>query len=329
MRVKEKLLSGAKAALVLSVVGLTAACGAQGGAQEDGVTRVVTSYSILNDMVQNVAGKHAETTVLVGAAEDTHTFEASPSDSRALAEADLVFENGVGFEPWLDDAYSTSGSEARRVVVSGDIEPIEGGEHGHEHEEENEDGHEAGHEEEHGELDPHVWHDPENAVVMVEAVRDALVKADPGNAGDYRRNAREYIAEIEKLDSEIEGRVDRVPEENRKLVTSHDTFGYFAERYGFEEVGAAIPSLTTESSDPSAGETAKLAEEMREENVRAVFPEQLGSDSQILERIASEADAELAPPLYTDALGEPGNEGDTYLSMMRYNARTVTEALRK
>ena len=314
--------------LALFVVVFVGACGAQQGGQEgeDGSSlRVVATFSVLGDIVKNVSGDNVDLTTMVGPTEDTHNFQAIPSDSRALTEADLIFENGLEFETWLDDLYESSGSEARRVVVSKGIEPIEAGEHREEgtHEEHEEDNHAH----DHGGFDPHVWQDPNNTIVMVENIRDALIEADPDNEDAYRQNAEEYIRQLEDLDVEIRRRVESIPEENRKLVTGHRVFTYFAEEYEFEIPGTAISSLTTEASDPSAGQIAELSDRIEEENVPAIFPEMFTTDEQVMERLANEAGVELAPPLYTGALDEEGNEGDTYLDMMRYNARTIADAL--
>lgn len=373
-----------KSLLVMVVIFALAAgaCGGQSnqqGAQgdDDGPVRVVATYSILGDMVENVVGDNVELTTMVGPGEDTHTFEASPSDSRALADADLVFENGLEFETWLNELYKSSGSDAQRVVVTDGIELIEAGDHGHEehgdheghdhggethseggsHEEHNHEGegthedhsdegshedhehegeethaehgnegsHEGGHA--HGEHDPHVWQDPNNAVVMVENVRDALIGADPDNEDAYQQNAEEYIGQLEDLDAEVRDQVEAIPEENRKLVTGHQVFAYFAEEYGFEIPGTAISSLTTEASDPSAGEIAELSDEIQEENVPAIFPEKFTTDEQIMERLANESGVELASPLFTGILAEEGEEGDTYVGMMSYNAQTMADAL--
>nr|MDQ3378100.1 zinc ABC transporter substrate-binding protein [Actinomycetota bacterium] len=184
---------------------------------------------------------------------------------------------------------------------------------------------EGEHGDEHGEFDPHVWHDPANAVVMVESIRDALAEADPENAEAYERNAEEYISELEALDADVQDQVDAIPKENRTLFTSHDTFGYFADRYGFA-VDTALASVSTEAGDPSAGETAELVEEIEESGVPAIFGENV-SNSGVMEGIASETGVELAPALYTDALGDPGSEGGTYIRMVRYNVSTMSEAL--
>ncbi len=331
---------------VLLAAVVAVGCGGQGGQEGDGddsSLQAVATFSILGDMVENVAGEDVELSTMVGPGEDTHTFEASPSDVRALTESDLVFENGLEFEGWLDELYESSGSAARRVVVSESIEPIEAGGHdshdhgeheGHDHDEETHGEHEGQgtheHEEEghdHGEYDPHVWQNPNSAVVIVETVRDNLIEANPGNEDAYQQNAEEYIGQLEELDTEVRDQVESIPEENRKLVTGHQVFSYFAAEYGFEVPGTAISSATTETADPSAGEIADLSDQIREENVPAIFPEIFTTDERVMERLATEAGVELAPPLFTGSLAEEGEEGDTYLGMMRYNAETMAAVL--
>lgn len=331
---------GAALAVALVACVAVAGCGGaedQQGSADGGSLQVVATYSILGDIVENVSGEEVEITTLVGPDGDAHTFEAAPADNAMLSEADLIFENGLQLEPWLDDLYESSGSEARRVVVTEDVEPLtleEEHAHGneehaadeeHEHEE---DGHEeeSEHGDEHGEFDPHAWFDVQNTVLMVESTRGALSEADPENADTYRANAKEYIAELEELDAWISEQTENVPEEDRKLVTSHDTFGYLAEAYGYEVVGTGLASFSTEASDPAAGETAELVEEIEAAGVPAIFAENI-SNQDLMQQIAAEAGVELAPPLYTDALGEPGTEGDTYVRMVRYDVRTITEAL--
>jgi zinc/manganese transport system substrate-binding protein len=301
-------------------VSLLAACGGgEGEGSAGGRVKVVATYSILGDLVENVGGEDVELTTLVGPNGDAHTFEPAPSDNAELAGADVIFENGLGFETWLDDLYASSASDARRVVVSEGIDPlvVAGEEHGH--------GAKDEHAREHGEPDPHAWHDVKNAVVMVGAVRDGLVEADPGNADAYRANAEDYVAELEDLDAEVADLVGSVPEENRTLFTSHDTFGYFAERYGFA-VDTALASASTETSDPSAGETADLVREIERSRVPAIFAENV-SNPTVMENIADEAGVKLAPTLYTDALGGTESGGGTYVKMVRHNAKTISGAL--
>ena len=308
-------------ALGVLFVPVLTACGGEAEGTGDGPVNVVATYSILGDLVENVGGEEIELTTLVGPNGDAHTFEPAPSDNAELAEAEVVFENGLGFEPWLGDLYASSGSEAARVMVTDPIEPLTVAveEQGHE-----EDAHE---EEEHGEVDPHVWHDVDNAIVMVGSIRDALSEADPENAESYGRNAKAYVSELETLDAEVREEVGSIPEEDRVLFTSHDTFGYFAERYGFE-VDTALASASTEAGDPSAGQTAELVEKVERSGVPAIFADNV-SDAGVMKGIAAEAGVELAPPLYTDALGEPGSEGGTYVKMVRYNVSTMSEALQQ
>ena len=310
--------------VLISTVLVACGGGAQRGA-DDGSVQVVATYSILGDLVGSVGGDSVELTTLVGPNGDSHTFEPAPSDNATLAEADVIFENGLGFETWLDDLYASSGSEAERVVVTENVDPIpvaedeHADEGSHEHAEE-------GHDHEHGGSDPHVWHDVGNAIVMVRSIRDALSQADPNNAESYEQNAARYISELKRLDADVHHEVDSIPEENRTLFTSHDTFGYFAEHYGFE-VDTALASASTEAGDPSAGETAELVEEIEASGVPAIFAENV-SNPTVMENVAGEAGVELAPTLYTDALGEPGSPGDTYVRMMRHNAATIAESLR-
>lgn len=308
---------------------------------------IVATFSVLGHLVREVAGQEAEVTVLVGPGVDAHTFEPSPADNRKLVEADLIFENGLGFETWLDDLYESSDSDARRVVVTQGMENlIDADEHEAEEEHAEEEGtHEAEeeHEEEahegegeathegeehgHGEYDPHVWHDVNNAIYMVERIRDSLAEADASNAARYRGNAERYISELRELDEYVVEQVATLPEDQRKLVTTHDTFGYFARRYGFEIVDTAL-GITTEESEPSAAEMAELIQEIRAAEVPELFTENV-SNSGVMERVAQETGAKIAPPLYTDALGEPGSEGATYIEMERYNVKTIVGALKR
>jgi len=283
--------------------------------------RVVATYSILGDLVRNVAGSKAEVVTLVGPDSDAHTFDPSPQDGMTVAEAQVIFENGAGFESWLDKLYQSSGSQATRVVVTTGLELREGQCH-HTKAEREKLGAAHKHEE-----DPHVWHDVRNAIHMVEIIRDSLCKIDPGHADTYRANAAAYLARLEALHGWVEKEVEAIPPDRRKLVTTHDTFGYFADRYGFTVVAAALPSVTTEAADPSAAEFAQLIQKVKAAKVPAIFTENV-HNPKLTERLAAEAEVKLAAPLYTDALGKPGSTGDTYEKMIRHNVTTIVDALK-
>jgi zinc/manganese transport system substrate-binding protein len=290
--------------------------------------QVVASFSILGDLVERVGGDAVQVTTLIGPGIDAHTYDPAPADLVVLAEADVIFENGLGFEPWLDGFYASTQPPGMRIVVSEGITPREAGaDHDQQPEGEAGDEHEADEGHEPGEFDPHAWHDVANAIHMVGAIRDALAAADPVNAELYEANAAAYVAELEALDAAIREQVATLPADRRKLVTSHDTFGYFADAYGFEILGTALGSLSTEAGDPSARDIAALIGQIEEAGVPAIFAENVANPD-LMESLAAEAGVELAPPLYTDALGPEGSPGETYIGMMQSNVTTIVEALK-
>lgn len=303
-----RIVAALLAALCAVVV---AACGGGSGADPAGPTddrlRVVATFSILGDVVANVGGDRVALTTLVGPDGDAHVYEPTPQDAAAIANAAVVFENGLGFEAWLDELVEGSGTTAVRVVTTDGIEAGVLVEEGVE------------------EQDPHVWQDVRNEIVVAEHVRDALVAADPDGKDAYEANAAAYMDELEALDAEIEERVASLPAERRKLVTTHDAFGYFARRYGFEIVGTALP-LSTEAADPAAGDVAALVDRIEAAGVPAIFAENIENQA-LLERIANDAGVEPGPDLYSDALGPAGSAGATYLGMMRTNVDAIVGAL--
>lgn len=283
--------------------------------------KVVATYSIVGDMVKNVGGEAIDLRVLVGPDGDAHTFEPTPQDGVALKEASLIVENGLEFETWLDELYTSSGSQAVRAALSDGIEPLaalEESEHADEPE---------GETHAHGEFDPHIWHSTANAAVMAKNIQNALSTVDPANAATYQANAEKYLAEIAALEIFIKAQANSLPAERRKLVTTHDTFRYFARDYGFEIVGTALGSISTEAGDPAADELAGLVNDIKAAGVPSIFAENVANEK-LMSQIATEAGVKLAPTLYTDALGKPGSAGETYLKMMRYNVETIVAALR-
>ncbi len=292
----------------LLVVLLVVSGGSLASAQNQPL-KVVATYSILGDVVQNIGGGSINLTVLVGAGGDTHSYEPVPQDSVALGSADVLFENGLGFETWLDDLYSASGSTAQRVVVSDGIVPgtITVGD-------------------EAGETDPHIWQNIYNFVHVAEMVRDTLSAADPANATTYQLNANAYIQQLLDTDSYVIQQAQTIPADQRKLVTDHDAFGYFAARYGFTVVGTALGSVSTEGAEPSAADIAALVGAIKDTGTRAIFPENIENAS-LVDQLANEAGVVVGAPLCSDALTPPDGPCPTYVDMMRYNVDSIVAAL--
>ena len=271
--------------------------------------KVIATFSVVSDFVQNVAGDKVELKTLVGLGNDVHEFEPSPSDAQGLMDANLIVENGLGLEIWLDKLYQASGSKATRLVASKDIptRKLTGG-----------DGKE--------EMDPHVWQDVTNAITMVQNIRDGLVQADPPNAQTYQANAAAYITQLKALDADIVAETAKLPADSRKLVTSHDALGYFAERYGFKIIGSLLGTVASASGDPSAKDFAQLVSDIKTAGVKAVFVESVTNPA-TMERLAQEAGVKIGPELYTDSLGAQGSAGATYLKAMQYNITSIVGAL--
>lgn len=281
--------------------------------------KVIASNSLIADWTLQVAGDKVDLKVLVGADSDVHNYEPTPADTIAVAQADVVFENGLGFEHWMNKLYRSSGSSARRVILTQGVvkDPLMINEDAHHHEA---DGHH------HGERDPHVWHNVRYVIGMVAKIADELGQADVHNRDLYQQRAADYIVQLQELDGWILKQTSRLSKEERRIVTNHDSLGYFCERYQFTLVGAVFESSTTEAEDPSARDMAELIMKIKKTGVRAVFAENV-SNAKVIAALAQEAKVRLAPALYTDALGAPGSEADTYIKMIRYNVKTLVEAL--
>lgn len=281
---------------------------------------VVATFSIVGDVVQNVGGTHITLKTLVTAGQDAHTFDPAPGEGKLLTEADLIFEMGLGFEPWLKDLFTAANSKARRIELSAKIEALHASDSA-DHAESTPDGHD-----DHGEHDPHLWHDVTNVIQMARTTRDALSQADPAHAAEYQANAEKYITELQTLDQWIFEQVKLIPAERRKLITTHDTFAYFAHRYGFEIIGTVL-ATSTEGASPSAQEIAELVNTVKQTGVPVIFAENVTSNA-LLQQVADEAGVRVVGPLYTDALGATGSPGETYIKLMRDNVRVIVEALK-
>lgn len=297
-------------------------------AQDGEPLKVVASFSIVEDWASQVGGDHIELSSIVPAGGDAHSFDPDPATVASIEDADVIISIGPGFEPWLDDMVDSSGAEATVIHLTDHMSLLNAEEDSDHEDEEHHGDDETAHEDEpeHGDGDPHIWGDVANAVTSVELIRETLAEADPDNAEAYQANADAYVAGLETLDTYIEEQAATIPDDNRKMVTSHDNFGYYADAYGFEVVGTAITSVSTEAGDPSAGDIAGLVEAIEDSGVPAIFAENTVNPD-LMQSIADEAGVELAPTLYTDALGAEGSAGATYIGMMTFNTDTIVAAL--
>jgi zinc/manganese transport system substrate-binding protein/manganese/iron transport system substrate-binding protein len=297
------------------VVLLLAACGegddgSQGGSDEVSIAATTT---IVADLARNVAGDRATVEAIVPAGADPHDFEPAPADVQQIAEADLVLELGLGYDEWTRDLIDQSGTNATVVVLSEGVPTIKGDDGEDEHEDD-------------PDVDPHVWFDVANAKTIVVNIRDALIDIDPTGRTTYEANATAYLAELEELDSWIREQVATVPDANRKLVTTHDAFGYYVAAYGFKFVGAIIPSLDTQAQ-ASARQIEDLLNLIEQEGVRAIFTETT-INPDLTEQIAAEAGVAVVTNLYSDSLSDDGSATDTYIGIMRHNTSAIVDALR-
>ena len=343
------------ALIAIAFVALGVSSAAQATDQANGKLKAVASFSILGDMVRNVGGDRVEVTMLVGPNGDAHVFSPTPADAKMLADADIFFVNGLGFEGWIERLEKASGFTGALVVTSGGVMPIvmRGGHH--HHGAENEDDHdqdehakgedgqdhydhakgEEGHDhEEHAEAedhdahagddtDPHAWQNLFNGKIYVANIRDALIAADPDGKDAYEANAAKYLAAIEAEDEAVRAAIAKLPEARRKIITSHDAFGYFGNAYGLEIIA---PEGVSTESEASAQDMAKIIRQIREEHIPAVFLENV-TDRRLLDQIASETGAKIGGVLYSDALSDKDGPAPTYLDMFGHNVGTLTAAL--
>jgi ABC-type Zn uptake system ZnuABC Zn-binding protein ZnuA len=244
---------------------------------------------------------------VLGPDEDPHEYQPTAADARSVAEADAILANGVGLEPWLD-RLAQNARAGIPIVRLGEQSAIP-----------------LRTDEGEGGSDPHVWFDPTNAQRMVNTIRDTLSAADPGGKDAYAANAASYNAQLDKLDADIKGMWAVIPEDQRRLVTNHDAFGYYVARYNLIYVGTILESLSTEA-EPSAAELQRLVQEIRAQGVRAIFTES-SINPRLAQQISQQAGVRVSSNLYGDALGKPGSEGDTYIKMMTFDTRTMIDGM--
>ena len=275
---------------------------------------VVASFSILGDLVRVVGGERLSVTTLVGPDEDAHVFEPKPADAKAIVQSRLLVINGLGFEPWAQKLARSAGYQGRTVVASQGIKPRIMAE-------------EKGHGDSHhpDETDPHAWQNPENVVRYVRNIAAALSQADPAGAAAYQAHAEAYVKELQTLDDWAKAQFAAIAPGKRKIITSHDAFGYFAAHY---QIQFMAPQGMSTDAEPSAKAVAQLIRQIQREKIKAVFLENMSSPK-LLAQLSKDAGATVGASLYADALSGPGQPGATYLQMMRHNVTQLAEGMKQ
>jgi zinc/manganese transport system substrate-binding protein/manganese/iron transport system substrate-binding protein len=290
------------AAAALAVLAAAVLVGALAGGGDSAAAERVTVVATTTqaaDLARNVAGPHVRVSALLRPDADPHAYEVRPHDLERLADADLVVRSGGDLDEWLGDAIAGSGSNAPVLDLSAHVSLRPD--------------------------DPHWWHDPRNAERAVGALAGALAAADPPGRAGYAARGRAYAQRVRALDREVTACVVAIPPERRKLVTTHDSLGYYAARYGLRVVGTVLPARTS-VAQPSSGEVRALVQTIRREHVPAIFAES-AVHPKVEEAIAAEAGARVGAPLWADTLGPPGSGGATYLQSIAANTRAIAGAL--
>lgn len=266
---------------------------------------VVASFSVLGDMVKQVGGEHVQVNTLVGPDGDPHTFEPSPQDSAMLNNADVVVVNGLGLEGWLDRLVKASGFKGELVVASQGVKTHTMDEEGK------------------TVTDPHAWNSAANGAQYAQNILQGLVKADPQEVAALNATGKRYIAELNALDAQAKARFSAIAQTKRKVLTSHDAFGYFGEAYG---VTFMAPQGLSSESEASAATVGKLIQQIKADGVRTWFMEnQL--DPRLVKQIAAATGAQPGGVLYPEALSEPGGVADSYVKMFRHNVETLANSM--
>jgi zinc/manganese transport system substrate-binding protein len=270
--------------------------------------KAVATISILGDLVRNVGGDRLDVTTLVGPNGDAHVYSPTPGDAKKLAAANIVFVNGLGLEGWMTRLVTASAAKAPMVVVTKGITPRR-------MEDEDKPRRTA--------IDPHAWQSVADAKIYVANIRDGLVAIDPAGKAIYEANAAVYLGKLDDLEMEVKAAIASIPADRRKIITTHDAFGYFGAAYGMTFIA---PDGVSTEAEPSAKDVAKIITQIRKQKIPAVFLENI-SDPRLMEQIARETGATIGGTLYSDALSEPGGPAGTYIDLMRHNVREFTKAL--
>ena len=304
-------------ALVRSLALLAALAATSIGAQAQEKLKVVTSFSILADFTRNVGGDRVEVATLVGPGGDAHVYSPTPSDARSVTAAKLVIVNGLGFEGWLSRLIKSAGNKATVATATKGIAPRKDKAAAHDHK--------HGHKHDHGhdDADPHAWQSVANAKIYAANIRDALIAADQAGADTYRKNTEAYLAKLDALDREVKEAIAKLPAERRKVISTHDAFGYFADAYGITFIA---PQGVSTESEATARDVARIITQIKAQKIPAVFLENV-SDPRLMKRIAEESGARLGGTLFSDSLTDEKGAAPTYIDMIRYNIKALTSAL--
>ncbi len=266
---------------------------------------VVATFSILGDLVKNIGGDRIEVSTLVGPNGDAHVYEPTPADAKKVAAAKVVFVNGFGLEGWMTRLFKASGTKAPTVTATKGVKSRKMEEEGHQV------------------TDPHAWQDVANAKIYVANIRDGLTAADPAGKDTYAANAKAYLAKLDDLEKEVKAAIDKIPADHRRIITTHDAFGYFGAAYGMEFISAEGVSTETEAS---AKDVAKIISQIKKQKIPAVFMENI-SDPRMMQQIAKETGAKIGGTLFSDALSDEKGPAPTYIDMMHNNIRQFSVAL--
>jgi zinc/manganese transport system substrate-binding protein len=287
---------------------------APAAAQEAQPIPVVASFSILGDLVKNVGGNRITVSTLVGPDGDAHVFQPAPADAKKVAAAKVVFVNGLGFEGWMERLVKASGTKAQMVTASTGVQSRQM--------EEGDEGHAKG-AHSHEITDPHAWQSVGNAKLYVANIRDGLIAADPEGKATYEANASAYLAKLDQLEAQVKATITGIPAERRRIITSHDAFGYFGAAYGMEFIA---PQGVSTEAEASAKDVARIIRQIKTQKIPAVFMENI-SDPRLVKRIAAETDAKIGGTVYSDALSDDKGPASTYIDMMQNNIRELSAAL--
>lgn len=274
---------------------------------------VVASFSILADLTTQVAGDAVVVTPIVGPEQDAHTFAPSPSHAATLREASAAVTIGLAFEGWWDRLRQASGFRGRTILASRNVPTRQAPAHGHGH----------GHGHSHGERDPHIWQDPRRVQTMLTNIAEGLGALVPAQAATFRANAAGLSRQFQEAEAAIVRAFEPIPRAQRRVLTTHDAFAYFGERFGVDFIAAQGISTAAE---PTPQQVAALIRQVRERRVRAIFLETIGAE-RVVSRIAAEAGVAVGGRLFSDALTPPGGGADTTLALLNHNARTIATAL--